>query len=383
MKNRNHRSKNWHKRLTYIFMFCFILLVFIYFWANNMNQTLINDWDRYYDENETRDIHVLKTKNPHINAVRLMLFFRDIYGKKILSGQQVIYDSFEMDAIYEITEKYPAIMGLDFMDYSPSRVERGACGIDTDKGIDWWNRGGIVTFCWHWNAPMDLIDKEPDRLWWSGMYTRATTFDFEKGLQDYSSEEYRLLLRDMDAIATELKKLQDAGVPVIWRPLHEASGGWFWWGAKGPKPYKSLWRLMFERFTEFHQLKNLIWVWNGQDSDWYPGDDVVDIIGEHSYLEPHDHSPLEREFKKATSYSNEFKMAALTENGPIPDPDLIIEKEISWLWFCTWCETPVVDKTRKHYSEAYTETNLLNKVYNHDYVLTIDELPDLETYRIQ
>ena len=74
MKNRNHRSKNWHKSLAYIFLFCFILLIFIYFRVNNMNQMLINDSDRYYDEEETQNVHVLKTKNPHINAVRLMLF---------------------------------------------------------------------------------------------------------------------------------------------------------------------------------------------------------------------------------------------------------------------------------------------------------------------
>ena len=41
-------------------------------------------------------------------------------------------------------------------------------------------------------------------------------------------------------------------VPVLWRPLHEASGGWFWWGAKGPEPFKQLWELMFQRFTQVH-----------------------------------------------------------------------------------------------------------------------------------
>ncbi len=44
------------------------------------------------------------------------------------------------------------------------------------------------------------------------------------------------MVRDIDAIASLLKRLQDHGVTVLWRPLHEAAGGWFWWGAGGPGP---------------------------------------------------------------------------------------------------------------------------------------------------
>lgn len=329
---------------------------------------------------------ILKTKNPHENAVRLMKYLTDIYGKKILSGQQIDWDSgwesLELDAIYKETGRFPAIIGLDFMEYSPSRVERGASSVDTEKAIKWWEKGGVVTFCWHWNAPTGLIDKKPDQNWWSGMYTRSTTFDFTKGLEDHKSIEYQLLIRDIDAIALQLKRLQEEGVPVLWRPLHEASGGWFWWGSKGPEAYKKLWRLMFERLTEYHQLKNLIWVWNGLDKNWYPGDDVVDIIGEHAYLEKHDYSPLEEEFKKAQTYTEENKMIALTENGPIPDPDILLEKEIAWLWFCTWCESTIIDRDGKNYSQEFTEGCMLRKVYNHEYVITRDELPNLKKYPI-
>ena len=69
---------------------------------------------------------------------------------------------------------------------------------------------------------------------------------------------------------------------MLWRPLHEASGGWFWWGAHGPDPFKQLWELMFRRFTEVHELHNLIWVYTADPTahhDWYPGDDMVDVVG--------------------------------------------------------------------------------------------------------
>jgi mannan endo-1,4-beta-mannosidase len=77
-----------------------------------------------------------------------------------------------------------------------------------------------------------------------------------------------------------LKRLRDAGVPVLWRPLHEASGNawhtpWFWWGAKGAEPYKKLWNMMFDRMNNYHGLNNLIWIysinWDNKDSSWYPG----------------------------------------------------------------------------------------------------------------
>ena len=38
----------------------------------------------------------------------------------------------------------------------------------------------------------------------------------------------------MDVIAIELRKFENANIPVLWRPFHEADGDWFWWGAKGP-----------------------------------------------------------------------------------------------------------------------------------------------------
>ena len=73
-----------------------------------------------------------------------------------------------------------------------------------------------------------------------------------------SGSDYQLILRDIDAIAVELQKFENAGVPVIWRPLHEAqgnatdatgNGAWFWWGAHGPTAFKQLWRLMHDRLT--------------------------------------------------------------------------------------------------------------------------------------
>ena len=92
-------------------------------------------------------------------------------------------------------------------------------------------------------------------------------------------------MHDIDTIAVQLKKLEAAGVPVLFRPLHEAEGGWFWWGAQGPDSAKKLWRVVYERLTVKHELRNLVWVWNSVKKEWYPGDDVVDIVSADTYSE--------------------------------------------------------------------------------------------------
>ncbi|RCW76883.1 glycosyl hydrolase [Saliterribacillus persicus] len=303
----------------------------------------------------------------------LISFLVDNFGEKILAGQQD-YPSTrpgDLEYIYQTTGKYPAVLGLDFIDNSPSRVEHGASADETPIAIDWWNKGGIVAFTWHWNAPKDLIN-EPGNEWWSGFYTRATTFDVEYALNHPESEDYKLLIRDIDVIADELIKLQEAGVPVLWRPLHEAEGGWFWWGAKGPEPTKELWRLMYDRMTNYHNLNNLIWVWNSIEEDWYPGDEYVDIVSFDSYPGDFNYSPMSSQHEALKELSSNKKIIAIAENGPIPDPDLLPLYHANYSWFSTWNG----DVLRNQNSEEH-----LKKVYNHDYVITLDEMPKLKLYR--
>ena len=84
-------------------------------------------------------------------------------------------------------------------------------------------------------------------------------------------------------------KLKAAGVPILWRPLHEAGGKWFWWGAKGADACKKLYDIMRDRLINHHKLDNLIWVWSTPESDWYPGNEKVDIIGYDNYPGAHNY----------------------------------------------------------------------------------------------
>ncbi len=318
----------------------------------------------------------LVTQDPLPQAKALYAYLLSMRGKGILSGQQATMNAYELKAVAAVTGAYPAVGGFDLIDYSPSRVERGAMSRDTGMALAHAKAGGIVSMCWHWNAPALLYDKAPDRLWWSGFYTKATLFRADEAMEEKAGADFDLIARDIDAIAVQLRKLEEAGVSVLWRPLHEASGGWFWWGASGSETYVELYRFMFDRLVRHHGLRNLIWVWNGQDPDWYPGDDVVDIASEDVYANARDYSSQKAKWLGARGYPGEPKLVALSENGPVPDPALLVKDGVRWSWFCTWSGKFAIDEGTKRYSEEYTEAAALKRFYAHPYVITRDELPD-------
>ncbi|WP_408894500.1 glycosyl hydrolase [Paenibacillus taichungensis] len=306
----------------------------------------------------------LVNKDATSEARELMKYLAERYGKGVLSGQQ---DYGNLNWINENTGRKPAVIGFDLMDYSPSRTERGAISQEIRDAIAWHRQGGIVTLCWHWNAPIHLID-EPGKEWWRGFYTDATTYDLASALAHPESQEYTLLIRDIDAIAVHLQELKDAGVPVLFRPLHEAEGGWFWWGAMGPEPAKQLYRLLYDQLVNKYELGNLIWVWNSEKPEWYPGDDVVDIVSVDVYPEAGDHSPLAKRYENLRELVNDSKIIALAENGSIPDPKQMKAQGVYWSWFCTW--TGEFLKGGNHNTVAY-----LKEVYNSEDVITLDQLP--------
>lgn len=339
-------------------------------------------------DNEVYNITNTQLINPNATAETKSLykFLCDSYGKYIISGQ--VCDSgingTEFKAINKITGKYPAMLGLDMMDYTEGRIAQGASSTAVEKAINFYNDyNGIVTFCWHWNAPQEYLksDTDPENgnpSWWGGFYTRNTDFDIAKVMNGQDEEGKALLDKDIATIAAQLKVLEEAGVPVIWRPLHEASGGWFWWGAKGADAYKKLWIYLYDQLTNVYKCNNLIWVFNGQDAEWYPGDEYVDIIGEDIYPGEQVYSPQTATFVEANEYTESNKIVALTENGCVFDIDAAIASNTKWSWFNTWSGDFVVSGLS--YSEKYTEKDILIKAYESEYVLTLDELPDLKTY---
>lgn len=344
--------------------------------------SIVKDWGYFHVDNIRLEVSArspinnvstaLVTSSPSAEADSLYRVLKKAYNNVIFSGQYG--GETEFSHILNVSGRTPVIRGFDMMDYSPSRIDRGATSNETDNAIAWSKRRGITTFAWHWNAPKDLID-EPGKEWWRGFYTDATTFDVSKAMNDQTSEEYTLILRDIDAIAIQLERLQKAKVPVLWRPLHEAEGKWFWWGAKGPEACVWLWRLLFDRLVHHHGINNLIWIWTSTGSpdamNWYPGDEYVDVIGADIYLAAGSYGSSFITFDNIAAIYDGKKIIALSENGPIPDPEKLFDEGVAWSWFSTWSGHFITDgviNTASH----------IDKVYNDEYVITLDEIDAID-----
>ena len=334
--------------------------------------------------------NTLSNPNASEETRRLYNFLTDVYGKYTISGQYSSNnfgaDCREFIEIQDKTGKTPAILGLDLIESSPSRVANGSGGGDMVplQAMDWWkNKGGIVSMCWHWNAPEPYLNYNGG-AWFEGFYSEYTNFDLAAALNGSDPEGYDYLIRDIDAIAEILMNLDDNHVPILWRPLHEGGGDpkwknpWFWWGSSGADAYIELWKLMYDRLTNVHNINNLIWVWNGQDPTYYPGDEYVDIIGYDLYPDPQDSSSQKDTYDLMKTVTDTNKIIAMTENGSLFDPDAAFNDGSRWAWFSTWNGEFTIKDAQL--SGEYTSIDLWKKIYNSERVLTLDELPDLKNY---
>lgn len=283
-------------------------------------------------------------------AKNLYKSLRAQYGKKIISG----HTSDQFDAFKALAGKTPVVRAYDMQDYSPRNPWNDQWNPWDDgsiqAAIDWHaatKKKGIVTFQWHWFSPSGGQQRT------STFNTKETTFDVSKAVVP-GTVEYADTLRDIDAIAVQLKRLRDAGVPVLWRPLHEAAGGWFWWGAKGPDACLKLYGLMYDRLTSHHQLHNLIWVWSEPNASWYPGNEKVDIVGYDSYPGKHNYDPQKAMFDKLYTLVGGKKMIAMTETGPIPGIDAALNTDARWSYIMTWAKNALDDNEPKHIKEMYS-----------------------------
>ena len=275
-------------------------------------------------------------------ARRLYDYIRnDLFlGGKIATGTMAHYTTqmTEAEWVCEKTGRYPALHCFDLMNLTGKEYLEDYADL-LPNARAWHEAGGIVAAMWHWRDPSKSGND---------FYVENCSFDLAKivaaanpdGTYTYAtdSEEYLSIMEDIAAAKAELKKLADAGIPVLWRPLHEARGKWFWWGNAGADACKALWQLLRREMGDLH---NLIWVWTvqvddrfGEAQQWYPGDDRVDIVGVDIYEEVHD--SFAEEFRFAAEVSASRKVIALTECGAMPDVDKMQNDGAAWAYCMPW-----------------------------------------------
>ncbi len=307
----------------------------------------------------------------------------------------------DIKTFYEYSGHYPAIGGFDMLFAAGGHSDEGWFKGYSENNLlmakELWDMHGIPTFTWHWKVGEDTVFYTQNNGFRNAGCTEGvrgtaennTCFDYRKAFKDSTckdvdtgSKVYKDIVGDIDKVSALFQVLQDQNVPVLWRPLHEASGGWFWWGVASAECYVQLYRIVYDRMVKTNGLKNLIWVWNintdpafGYDYNalnaaWYPGDDYVDVVGVDIYDPLLDHNSAANYFNKIASDVGTSKLIALTENGAIPDIDSIAEDKSYWSYWMTWSQTwngQFLDKTPK---------DMWKRNMEDERIVAIEDLPD-------
>lgn len=295
-------------------------------------------------------------------AVALLNFLYGISGQHTLSGQH----NYPGDKDKETVEaaqawgKTPAIFGKDWGFAKAGDKDSAFIRNDIVQELEeQYKNGSLVVMCWHEVPP---TADEP--VTFRGRRTDGPATNLNTIQGHLTEEQYKDLLTpgtalhqhwcdQVDAIVPHLKALQDAHVPVLWRPFHEMNGAWFWWGGRrGEYGTAALYKMMFDRLVKYHKIKNLIWVWNVDRpegtslkfEECWPGPEYVDVLSLDCY----------QTFKQSY-YDDMLKLAngkpiALGEVGGNLTLD-VLKAQPKWAWWMVWAGMGVKGKATNSLAE--------------------------------
>jgi mannan endo-1,4-beta-mannosidase len=283
-----------------------------------------------------------------------------ISGHSILTGQHNFpnHQSRWSDRIYDLTGKFPAVFGSDF-GFSGGEDKDSVLGRPgmIEEAKRQYRNGAVIALCWHEVRP---TDDEPVTFR-DSVQGKLSDFEWNELLTP-GTDLYNRWTEQVDVVAGYLKQLQDAGVPVLFRPYHEMNGNWFWWGGRsGEKGSAALYRQLFDRFVHVHHLNNLIWVWNtdrpspnaGRLADFYPGAQYVDLVTIDIYGEF-----LQTYYDTMLSIAGD-KPVALGEVGTMPTLD-VLAKQPRWAYFMVWSDMEAANSLDQ-LQAVYHAPNMLNR----------------------
>lgn len=293
-------------------------------------------------------------------ASRLYAWLLENYGTRTISGAMggTAWETSYTDNIESLTRVYPAIVGFDYIfnNWADKKSEWSDRPDYTDitPVKQAWDSRNIIQIGWHWcvpSVPEDTFDTSGGKRYIDTYSYNNRQFGVRNALKEGTWQNTEMK-KQLGQVAGFLKLLQDAGIPVLWRPLHEAAGdytwgAWFWWGYDGAEACKELWRYMYKEFTETYGLGNLVWVWTVQTSDggrlasvdklreWYPGDEYVDLVGADLYVAKN--TTQSAAFQLVNDSVEGHKMVVLSEFGNLLDIDGFFSEDAPWGYFMNWC----------------------------------------------
>ena len=326
-------------------------------------------------------------------AVKLYSFLVNNFGKKTISGIMTgDMDGFtegadfkthaDVNDVFTRSGKYPALVGVDLMNATGGSANSDWFKTYTNKAISIakgvWKAGGIPALTWHWR-PGD----EEEFYTANGNAEKHTDFDLSKAFMtgtvtwDTLSAEYKTIISDIDKISAIFLDMQKENVAAIFRPLHEAGGNWFWWGAKEAKHLAALYRLLYERMTTTNGVKNLVWVFNPSSTSntaLNPGEAYYDVLSIDVYNNDNDHGSNSSAFDDFKTKWGTSKVLALSENGPIPDVNKMFDDQAIWSWWMPWYGTWGGKYIGQTSNEVWT-SNMAD-----ERIITLESMPGWDKY---
>jgi len=233
--------------------------------------------------------------------------------------------------VYDVCGEYPAVYGMDLGGIEmgwEANLDRNDFDNMRASAVAHHERGGIVTFSWHPRNPLTGGDS------WDISSDQVVASILPGG------EKHDLFMGWLSNVADFLESIKTAGgesVPVIWRPWHEHTGSWFWWGQDlcTTEQYKALWQMTYDYMEKERGLDNLVWAYSPGAggitrelfAERYPGDNIIDMLGFDCYQYSTDEVYI-AEMKNALDIMSAFnegrgKFMAVTETGyeGIPNPE--------------------------------------------------------------
>jgi mannan endo-1,4-beta-mannosidase len=279
------------------------------------------------------------TPNASPEAVALLKFLHGISGTHTLTGQHNYpntKDASTREAL-QVSGKVPAIFGQDFGFAAPGDKDAVSARPDIIAEVKrQYEKGSIITLCWHAVRPT-----EDEPVTFRGSVQGKLTDSQWNDLITPGTELNRRWCAQVDVIAGYLKQLQDAHIPVLWRPYHEMNGNWFWWGGRrGDRGTTVIYRQLFDRLVNHHKLNNLIWIWSvdrpstpeRQFADFFPGTNYFDVAALDVYRRDFQQSYYDDLLKLSAG-----KPIALAEVAPAPTID-ILRQQPKWAWWMIWAQ---------------------------------------------
>lgn len=305
---------------------------------------------------------------PEARALLKLLY--EISGKYILTGQHNYPNIRDRNTQFAANYigKTPAVFSTDFGHARDGDTDSYLARPDiVQECIRQHQLGALITICWHAVPPTAdepvTFSRPPDTDPKALRSVQGQLLDEQfKDLLTPGTAIYNKWCEQVDAIAVYLKQLQDANVPVLWRPYHEMNGDWFWWGGRtGEYSTLKLYQQIFDRLVKHHQLKNLVWIWSVDrvnrpamaHDKYFPGLEYMDVLGLDVYRNDFGEAYYESLVKLS-----EGKPLTLAEVGNPPSLE-ILSKQPRWTFFVTWAGM-VRNATKKQYVELINDPRVLS-----------------------